>query len=135
MRTPVGSSKRMARSAVQNSPVRAPSGVTFTVWARADEAPSKQARRNSERDRLDLKALIGAAPLHEGIRRIPARWHDTQSTRGLDILEPGRSPSCSRFSAQYCGPAPPLRDRSVLVIDDVVRNSSPCIPARAGPAR
>src|SRR4051812_44734426 len=43
MRTPVGSSKMVARSREQSSPSCVPSGVTFTVWAPATCQPNAHA--------------------------------------------------------------------------------------------
>src|SRR5437660_960275 len=45
MRTPVGSSKMVARSREHNSPACDPSGVTLTFWAQAADAPARTVRK------------------------------------------------------------------------------------------
>src|SRR5262245_28720154 len=76
MRTPVGSSKMVARSRAHSSPACDPSGVTLTFWADAADVAATTARKNA----LAAKCLM-APPVNASrgnvSRVLPTCWFDS----------------------------------------------------------
>src|SRR5215510_10775054 len=95
MRTPVGSSKMVARSRAHSSPACDPSGVTLTFWAHAADAAATTARNIARAakcfmappwgERADEPSMIGAG--------FPALTRLDCNPGGADSAadEPGRS--------------------------------------------